>query len=212
MIALLSLVLAQIPIVSALGYSAAIVVVIAVAAATTLLPAILSLVGHRIESLRVPMVTPEHHDDQPHGWARWARGVARWPWPAMIGAVVIWWCWRCRLLDMKLGQEDVGQLPTDTDSRQAYDELSKGSGVGVNGPLLIAVDLKPPAHNDQQKLDKLNDQIAAQQQQAEQQVASLTEQLEEEGVPPDQAEQQAEAQVPGPSAAQQHRPLSRRSI
>ena len=30
--------------------------------------------GPRIESLRVPHVTPEHHDDQPHGWARWARG------------------------------------------------------------------------------------------------------------------------------------------
>ena len=73
-IALLSLILAQIPLVSALGYSSAVVVVIAVAAALTLLPAILGLIGHRIESLRVPMVTPEHRDDQPHGWARWASG------------------------------------------------------------------------------------------------------------------------------------------
>jgi RND superfamily putative drug exporter len=212
-IALLSLVLANIPIVSALGYSAAIVVVIAVAAATTLLPAILAVIGHRIESLKVPMVTPEHHDDQPHGWARWANGVAKRPWTAMIAAVVILVALALPLLDMKLGQEDYGQLPTDTTARQAYDQISEGFRAGRNGPLLVAVDLKPPAHNDQKKLDQLNQQIDQQQQQAQQQVTqqteAITQQLVAQGVPPDQAQaqaqQQAEAQVQQPSAAQQQK-------
>src|SRR5215212_4100953 len=53
-IALLSLVLANIPIVSALGYSAAAVVLFAVLAATTFLTALLGLLGRRVERLRLP--------------------------------------------------------------------------------------------------------------------------------------------------------------
>jgi uncharacterized membrane protein YdfJ with MMPL/SSD domain len=204
-IALLSLLLAKIPIVSALGYSAAIVVVIAVAAATTLLPALLSVVGRRIESLRVPLVTPEHHDDQPHGWARWSRGVAKRPWPALIAAVAVLVVLALPMLEMKLGQEDVGQLPADTDARRAYDEIAKGFGVGANGPLLIAVDLKPPAKHDQKSLKKLESQQQQQQQQEQQAIEQTTQQLEAQGVPPDQAQQQAtqQAEAQGPSQAQQ---------
>ena len=51
-------------------------VVVAVLAATTLLPALLALLGDRIDSLKVPFGGTGHHDHQPHGWARWAAGVA----------------------------------------------------------------------------------------------------------------------------------------
>ena len=78
-IALCSLAVAQIPIVSALGYSAAIVVLIAVITAVTLLPALLSILGQRIDALRVPFLRPPAHDHRPHGWARWARGVGKRP-------------------------------------------------------------------------------------------------------------------------------------
>src|SRR4051812_36679323 len=82
-IALVSLVVAQIPIVSALGYSAALVVLIAVIGAVTLLPAILAVLGDRINSLRVPFLRTPSHDDRPHGWARWARFIGRHPFPSM---------------------------------------------------------------------------------------------------------------------------------
>ena len=71
--------------------------------------------------------------------------------------------------------------------------------------------LKPPAQNDQKKLNQLNDQVAQQQQQTEnevnQQAQQIYNQLIAEGVPPDQAQteaqQQAEAQAPQPSQSQQ---------
>ncbi len=87
-IALCSLLLARIPIVTQMGYLSAIVVIVAVLAAITLLPAALSLVGLRIHSLRVPGLRV-HHDQRPHGWARWARFVARRPWPALLIAVAL---------------------------------------------------------------------------------------------------------------------------
>ena len=67
-IALLSLYFGGIPIVRALGYSAAIVVAVAVVAALTLLPGVLGLLGERINSLKLPF-GGHAHDDQPHGWA-----------------------------------------------------------------------------------------------------------------------------------------------
>ena len=206
-IALLSLTFAQIPIVSALGYSAAIVVAIAVLAATTLLPAILALLGPRVESLRVPHVTPEHHDDQPHGWARWARGVATRPWPSLIAAVLILVLLALPVLDMRLGQEDVGQLPEDTSARQSYDAIKQGFGVGENGPFLIAVEFAKPAHNDQRSLDQLKQQQSAQQAQQQQAVSEQAQELVAEGVPADQAQSEAESAVAaqGPSAAEQRK-------
>ena len=42
------------------------------------------------------------------------------------------------MLDLYLGQQDNGALPTDTESRQAYDAMTAGFGVGANAPLLIA--------------------------------------------------------------------------
>jgi putative drug exporter of the RND superfamily len=208
-IALLSLVVAQIPIVSALGYSAALVVLIAVIGAVTLLPAILAALGERINSLRVPFLRTPPHDQRPHGWARWARGVGRRPLLAMIAAVGILLVLAIPVLNLYLGQEDDGQLPTDTTARQAYDLISEGFGPGINGPFLIAVDFgKQAAHPDNKQLQQLQQQQAKQQQQAEQQaIASETKQLEAQGVPPSTAQSEAtqavKSQPPPPPTAKQ---------
>jgi RND superfamily putative drug exporter len=202
-IALCSLLFAGIPLVTALGLSAALVVFVAVLAAITFLPAMLAVVGPRIHSLKLPFGGAKPDDGHPHGWSRWAHGVADHPWAAGGAAVLILVVLSLPLLDLRLGQEDVGQLPTSTTARQSYDALRKGFGDGANGPFLVAAKLDPPAHNDQKKLDKLNDQIAQQQQQAEAAVTAQTQQLIAQGVPPDEAQAQAEAAAPQPSAADQ---------
>jgi putative drug exporter of the RND superfamily len=207
-IALLSLVLADIPIVSALGYSAAIVVAVAVAAAVTLLPAILSILGERIESLRVPHFHARARDGRAHGWERWARGVTRRPWPAMLAAVALLVVLALPTLDIRLGQEDVGELPESTTARQSYDLLSKGFGPGANGPFLIAVHMRPPAHPDRAKLNQLKQKEQRQESKEQQAVDDTAEQLTLEGVPADEAQSEAEQQVEaqsGQSQAQQQK-------
>jgi RND superfamily putative drug exporter len=195
-IALLSLTLADIPIVSALGYSAAIVVVIAVCCALTLLPTLLSLLGPRIESWPIPKLhKPEQRDHKSEFFERMARFVGRHPWASGIAAVVLLLAIALPALDMRLGQQDYGQFPTSTEARQSYDTLSRGFGPGVNGPFLIAVAFDPKAHNDQQQLNQLKRQQKQQQQQATEQANAIAEQLVAEGVPSDEAQQQAEAEV-----------------
>ena len=192
-IALVSLAVAQIPLVSALGYSAAVVVAIAIVTAITLIPALLAIMGKRIDSLRVPFVKPPPHDHRPHGWARWARFIGRIPVPAMLVAVAILVVLGLPVLNLELGQQNNGQMPKSTTVRQSYDLLREGFGPGVNGPLLIAVDSgSDHFHNNQKKLDQLKSSEQKQQQQAVQQA---TAQLEAQGLPPDQAQSEAQQQV-----------------
>ena len=168
-------------------------------AALTLLPAILGIVGDRIDSLRLPLPGAKQ-DGEPHGWRRWGGFVASHPLPVRADRLVVLVALALPTLDLYLGQQDNGALPKSTDARRASDGLTAGFGAGTNGPLLLAVDLsKQPAKADQSQLNKLStdekdqkDKATKQADAKEQQVAA---QLEAQGMPPAQAQQQAQAQV-----------------
>jgi RND superfamily putative drug exporter len=144
-IALCSLAFAGIPLVSTLGFTAAIAVVIAVTAATTLLPAMLGALGPRINSLRVQFGKAHPDDVEPHGWTRWARGVARRPWRSAIAALAVLIVLALPIFQLDLGQNDISALPKSTTARQAYDSLTQGFGPGVSGPLLVAAEFDSAA-------------------------------------------------------------------
>src|SRR5499427_2311956 len=143
-IALVSLAVAGIPLVTTMGLMAAVAVVVAVLAALTLLPAILAIVGSRINALRVRNRHPADHRKQ-GAWARWAAGVVRRPVISTVVALAILIPLAVPLLSLTLGQKDVAALSTSTTARRAYDLISDNFGAGVNGPLLIAVSLGSPA-------------------------------------------------------------------
>jgi RND superfamily putative drug exporter len=143
-IALVSLAVAGIPLISTLGFMAAIAVVVAVLAALTLLPATLAIAGRHINSLRVRHPPTE---EQVHKglWAKWANEIARYPWIAGIAALAILIPLTIPLLSLNLGQQDTAALSSSTTARKAYDLLAKNFGPGINGPLLVAVSLGSPA-------------------------------------------------------------------
>ena len=155
-IALCSLAFAGIPLVSTLGFTAAIAVVVAVSAATTLLPAMLGALGPHINSLRVTLGKTHPDDKEPHGWRRWAERVSNRPWTATAAAMLVLIVLALPIFQLELGQNDISALPKETTSRQAYDSLNKGFGPGVNGPLLIASEFDSPAEAKQvlPKLEK----------------------------------------------------------
>ncbi len=206
-IALLSLAAAGIPTVTTLGYTAATVVLVAATAATTLLPAVLGLIGAGINRLRVPGMHV-HHDDRPHGWARWAAFVGSHPWPALVVGLLVLIVLALPVSYLHLGQTDNGALPTTTQSRQSYDAMTEGFGSGSNGPMLVAVSLSKPAHNDQADLDKLRNQeqkstqqeIQKQQAKADKEIQQQTEQSQQEAkqkinAEADQQKQKAQQEI-----------------
>ncbi|MBV9323240.1 MAG: MMPL family transporter [Chloroflexi bacterium] len=139
-IALVSLAVAQIPLVTTMGLMAAIAVVVAVLAALTLLPAILGIVGPYVNSLRVRRPPT---DQQAHSglWAKWAADIAKQPLIAGLAALAILIPLAIPLFSLSLGQQDTAALSTSTTARRAYDLISKNFGPGVNGPLIIVVSL-----------------------------------------------------------------------
>jgi RND superfamily putative drug exporter len=145
-VAILGLQLAGIPFVAALGYSASLVVAVAVVVAITLLPALLAFAGPRILARADRKATHPGVDatvtdgvdegsiGERSGWVQWAYWVAHHPWPSSIAATLVLLVLAIPMLDMRLGQADAGTDPTSTTHRRAYDLLAEGFGDGFNGP------------------------------------------------------------------------------
>ncbi len=135
-------------------------VLFAVAAAITLLPALLSLLGDRIDSGRMirrhrPAARPEDT-----AWWRFGHRVSGRPWPYLLGAVVALLALATPTLWIQTAFPAAGDAPAATTHRQAYDLLADGFGVGFNGPLLVVVDLDAPGA-DAADLPGLTEDIAA---------------------------------------------------
>ncbi len=185
-LALVTLLVAAIPLVTSLGYASAVAVITAVLAAISLLPAILAVIGNRIDSLRVPRIPSPFKGLGAGGvWAAWARFVVTHPRRCIVIALAILLPLMIPFLSLDLGQEDIGATPKSTTERKAYDLMASGFGVGYNGPLLVAVELGSPAKpsanfkSQDQQAKKLQRKLEDEQQQGQAQAASLTEQGDE---------------------------------
>ena len=139
-VSIMGLAVAGLPFLTAVGVSIALVVLVSVAAAITLLPAILAVLGHRIDRLRVHRRSAQGDTTQ-RRWNRWGHHVTRHPIPYAVGGVAVLLAMAAPTLALRLGVPDSGTLPQSRTERRAYDLVSGAFGAGSNGPLLIAVDI-----------------------------------------------------------------------
>jgi RND superfamily putative drug exporter len=142
-IAMLGLVLTGLPYMYGVAISASIAVLVVMLAAVSLLPALLSYLGPRVDRLRIPFLgrTLRAEGDANSPAARWSHTVQRRPWVFAIAATVVMLALAAPALGMRLGFPDAGNDPPDTMTRQAYDLNTEGFGPGTNGPLVIAAEL-----------------------------------------------------------------------
>ncbi len=141
-IALVGLSVVNISFLTQMGLGGAATVLIAVLIALTLLPAILSLAGARVNEGRVPGLKsrdPEGDGGRTNG-RRWVDAVTRRRWPVLITGLVAAAVVAIPVASMELALPDDGSQPTSTQQRQAYDLISANFGAGSNGPLTVVVD------------------------------------------------------------------------
>ncbi len=142
-IAVLGLFLTGLPYMYGVAISASLAVLVVMLASITLLPALLSYLGPKVDRLRIPFLgrrlEKEGTSDSPA--ARWSHAVQRRPWTAAIVATAILLALAAPALGMRLGFPDAGNDKPGTMTRQAYDLISEGFGPGANGPLVIAAEL-----------------------------------------------------------------------
>ncbi|MCU1596241.1 MAG: family transporter, partial [Frankiales bacterium] len=138
-IALLGLAVLNIPFLTYLGFGAAGTVVIAVAIALTLLPAMLGFTGRRVLGRRHVRLTSDERDG-PSAGHRWADAVARRPVVILLAATVLLGIIAIPALSLKTGLPDEGTQPAASTQRKAYDLQSQAFGAGSNGPLVVVVE------------------------------------------------------------------------
>ncbi len=128
-----------------MGIGASLTVLASVAVAVTLLPAVLALLGHRIDRIKLPFIkTPDDTlaAQQNTAVAKWGRFVTKRPLLFTLAPLAIMLALAAPVLSIQLGAADAGTAPKDTTQRVAYDWLAKGFGPGFNGPLIVVVDTK----------------------------------------------------------------------
>jgi len=143
MVAIWGLWVSGMPFIGLIGSVSSIAVAIAVLAALTLLPAMLGFIGDRIDALRVPWVRRRGDGNHRGLWARWATTVAMHPWRSLVAGLVVIGLLLVPMFAMRLGLE-VGVAGRDTTQARAAELLERGFGPGLNGPLLLVVDLDAP--------------------------------------------------------------------
>ncbi|MFI6714345.1 MMPL family transporter [Kribbella sp. NPDC050470] len=151
-LAILGLAVAGVPFITAGGLAVSLIVLTMVLVSITLLPAFLGLAGQWINRLGLRR---KRRSAGP-GWQRWAEHVARNAVAYVVGATVLLLALAAPLLALRVGTPDDGALPENRTQRQAYDLVAAGFGPGINGPLVIAVDISKDPTVIQPLVDAVN--------------------------------------------------------
>jgi RND superfamily putative drug exporter len=141
-----------------LGIGSALGVLTTVLIANSLLIAVLALLGHKVDRLKVPFL--RQVDDSDAGRentlvARWGRFVAAHARVVFPVVLVLILALASTSALVRLGAADQGTQPKDQTSRRAYDLLADGFGPGFNGPIPIVVDV----NGDRQAPQKVYDGV-----------------------------------------------------
>jgi putative drug exporter of the RND superfamily len=158
-IAVLGILVLGLSFLNGLAIACALTVVFTVAAAITLLPALLGVFGRKVLSRRQRRRLADHPAAQSPGgvWARWARTVGHRPTVLAAAAAVVMLVLAIPVFSLRFGSSDQGNDPSSSTTRQAYDLLASGFGPGFNGPLLLVARTSSPA--DAAALRTLQDRL-----------------------------------------------------
>ncbi|MBV9100683.1 MAG: MMPL family transporter [Candidatus Dormibacteraeota bacterium] len=156
-IALLGMVALGVTFLTGLAVGVFVGVALTMAAALTLLPALLSFGGRRVLSRgqrRAMVATEEQSRRRAWGfWEAWARLVSRRPAVPALVALVVVTSIAAPFLSLQPGTADESNDPAGSTTRQAYDLLAAGFGAGFNGPLQLVALVR--GKSEEAALDRL---------------------------------------------------------
>ena len=141
-IGLALLLLMPVPFIQSIGVGGVMIPIISIAAALTLLPALLGVLGHRIDRLRVlPSSLLARREDPEQGiWARLARLIMRRPLPIALatGGLLLVAALPVPQLSLSLGSTE--NLPGRSDAVRGAELLARELGKGATSPINVIVD------------------------------------------------------------------------
>ncbi|HYJ68674.1 MAG TPA: MMPL family transporter [Nocardioidaceae bacterium] len=147
-VALLGMLLVPDTVLRSLAFGAVLVGIVTVASALTLLPAILALLGDRIERLRIPFL-PRQHGGESQFWRRAVGLVTRRPaWTAGVTTAVLI-ALALPVLTLETGSSGLTSLPEDEVSQQGFTAVETYFPSGErSNPAQVVVDAEASAEID----------------------------------------------------------------
>jgi RND superfamily putative drug exporter len=143
-VGLLGLLLFNFSVLRSIGAGGVMVVLISLAAAMTLLPALLGIIGTHVNDLpvRLPWLRPAAaRGSSPEGgfWHGLAMRVMRYPWFFLVPVLLFLLALGVPFLQVRLGAPDASILPQSVPSRAAYDLLQTRFDANETEPIILAV-------------------------------------------------------------------------
>jgi RND superfamily putative drug exporter len=164
-IALLGMLIVPQTIFRSIAVGSVLVVVMAVAASLTLLPAAVSLLGDRLNWGRIPLIQRGQQafdDERPGGlWDRVARGVMRQPVLSFAGAAAVLIAAAVPYFSINTGFAGVSTLPDNLPAKQAFLVLDREFSGGLIAPAQVVIDGEVNAPGVQQAIERLEAVLAA---------------------------------------------------
>ena len=144
-IALTGMLLVPDTILRSLAAGAVLVGITAVAAATTLLPAVLSLLGDRVDALRLPFVG-RGGPREGRFWGGVVSRVQRRPVVSLVAATAILVALAVPALDLRTGSAGVRTIPDGYPSKDGFNALERELGVGTvdSADIVVVGDTNAP--------------------------------------------------------------------
>jgi RND superfamily putative drug exporter len=139
-LALVGMLLIPTTIFRSLAAGAILVVVAAVAASLTLLPALLGLLGDRVNALRVRRRSALERQRQGGIWVAVSRAAMRRPVLSLLAAVAFLAVAATPVFDLRTGNAGVSTLPDDFASKRAFTVLATEFSGGLTSPVEVVVD------------------------------------------------------------------------
>ncbi len=143
-IALLGMMLLGVDFLYGVAISASIGVLLVMLASLTLLPALLTISGHKVaRPSRRARRRGEEQAPQLEGtpaagaWLRWSRFVGERPATIAVVAALVMLAIAAPAIALRLGSSDASNDPASQTTHKAYELLAEGFGEGFNGPLLV---------------------------------------------------------------------------
>ncbi|MFD0673761.1 MMPL family transporter [Cohnella sp. GCM10027633] len=125
--------------IKAIAFGGIVVVFVAGLASLTLLPAVLVILGARINKGKLPFLGRGRKTGKESAWRRWTFGIMRRPALFLVLALAALVAAASPALDLKLDSPDIRTLPADTAVRQGSDLLEQSFGIGAAGQIGIVL-------------------------------------------------------------------------
>jgi putative drug exporter of the RND superfamily len=123
-----------------MGWASTLVVALAVVHGLTTLPAILAVLGPRVNSLRVPFLHPERSDAGRGLWHRLAAAVMAHPWRVFVPVVAVLLLFGLPFLHVRVGSGDATSLPPAAESRRGDELLRREFAGGDTNRIVVVLD------------------------------------------------------------------------